>query len=122
MSYDLNTVQLQGRLCKDAELRQTPSGVAVTSFTIAVQKDANTAYFFDCVAWRGTAETIANRVHKGEKIIVTGELTTRKFMGKDGKEHTANEINVEQFYFCGGAKKEVTPNYEELPADEQLPF
>ena len=90
-----------GRLVRDPELRYTPNGVAVANFTIASQrnrKDANGDYqadFIDCVAWRGTAEFLANNTGKGNRISVDGRLETRTWEKDDGTRVKVTEIQVD---------------------------
>ena len=90
-----------GRLVRDPELRYTPNGVAVANFTIASQrnrKDANGDYpadFIDCVAWRGTAEFLANNTAKGNRISVDGRLETRTWEKDDGTRVKVTEIQVD---------------------------
>ena len=80
----LNHVALQGRLTRDPELRRTQNGVPVTSFSLAVNGRKDDTLFVDCVAWRGTAETICQYLGKGRMIIVEGALQSREWDDKDG--------------------------------------
>lgn len=94
----LNTVVLVGRLTKDPELTYTPSGVAVTRFTIAVnrpfsnQQGQREADFVNCVVWRKPAENLANYMRKGNLIGVDGRIQTRNFDDKDGKRVFVTEV------------------------------
>lgn len=114
----LNSVNLQGRLVKDAELKSTQSGISVASFSIAVQsrrKDSGgnyISYFINCVAWRGLSDFISKYFHKGDMIIISGELTTRSYEGNNGKRYIT-EVIVNEANF-GGGKAE---NKQEVSAD-----
>lgn len=106
----LNNVSIMGRITRDLELRQTPSGVAVTQFSIAVDRDFKSngereTDFFDCVAWRSTAEHICRYFGKGRMIVINGKLQTAVWQGKDEKTHKAVKIIVDSAYF-GDSKKE----------------
>lgn len=107
----LNTVALTGRLTRDPEIRRLDSGVPVTSFSIAVQRnyksgDDYPTDFIDCVAWRGTCEFIGKYFQKGSMITVVGSLETRKFTDKDGNNRKAVEVNVREAHFGDSAKKD----------------
>jgi len=128
----LNNVILMGRICKDLELKYTPSNVAVTSFTIAVdrkyQKDGNKqADFIPIIAWRQTAEFICKYFSKGRLINIVGTLQTRTYDGKDGKKAYVTEVIVDEVNFCGDkGKQEQTPpandGFIEVDSDDELPF
>ncbi len=102
----MNKAILMGRLTRDPELSQTPSGVAMARFSIAVnrrfakegQQDVD---FINCVAWRQTAEFICKFFRKGSMIAVVGSIQTRSWDGQDGKKQYATEISVEEAYFTG---------------------
>ena len=103
----MNKVILMGRLTRDVELRQTPSGVSVARFSIAVNrrfasKDAQqTADFINCVAWRQTGEFISRYFHKGSMIAVVGSLQSRSWDDKDGRRQFSTEVSVDEAYFTG---------------------
>ena len=103
----INNVTLMGRLTAAPELKQTPNGVNVTTFCIAVdrrfQKDGEKqADFINCVAWRNTAEFISKYFGKGDMIAVTGEIQTRKYQDKSGNNRIAVEVVIDNASFCGG--------------------
>ena len=107
----LNTVTIMGRLTRDPELRRTGSGVAVTSFTLAVDRDYNPkdggekeTDFIDCIAWRGTGEFVSKYFAKGSMIVVSGRLQVRNWTDKDGSKRRSTEVVAENVYF-GEAKK-----------------
>lgn len=97
----MNKVILSGRLTADPELRYTGSGVAVTTYNLAVQRDyknENGDYetdFFRCVAWRKKAEFVANYLKKGRRALVVGQLRTRTYEDDEGNRRTVTEIQVE---------------------------
>ena len=102
----LNKIFLQGRLVADPELRHTPSGVAVASFRIAVDrnyKDRETgerkADFINVVAWRQTGEFVSRFFSKGRMAIVEGELQTRDYTDRDGNRRYATEVVASNVYF-----------------------
>lgn len=106
----LNQMALQGRLTRDPELRQTGSGVAVCSFTVAWSekyKETEKQLFLDCTAWRGTGEMVSKYFSKGKEIIVEGELTTEKWTDKDGNNRASIKMTVSRVHFCG-PKSEVS--------------
>lgn len=106
----LNTISLVGRLTADVELKFTPTGIAMSSFTLAVARDYKDndgnrpADFIRCVVW-GSAEpqnratVIADHTRKGDLIDVTGRLETRNFEGQDGNTVYITEVNVKDFHF-----------------------
>ena len=124
-NFNLNKVILGGRITADPELKQTPQGVSVTSFSIAVNrrgKDAQTD-FINCVAWRQTAEFISKFFKKGSSICITGSVQTRTWNDKDGNKRYATEVVVDEAYFTeskgtGSAapQGERTNNFGSAPA------
>ena len=101
-----NRVIIMGRITKDIELKTTPSGVSVTSFSIAVDrpgsKDKERATdFIDCVAWRQTAEFISRFFSKGKAILIEGKLQRRSYTDKNGVAHKVVEVVVDQAAFTG---------------------
>lgn len=103
----INTVALTGRLTADVELKTTPSGVSVCTFSLAVdskyqkQGEERKASFIDCVAWRNTAEFISKYFKKGSMIGIEGEIQTRTYTDKEGKNRKVTEIIVNNASFCG---------------------
>lgn len=111
----LNTIVIMGRLTRDPELRRTGTGLAVASFTVAVDRDyANTTTgeketdFIPCVAWRHTGEFVSKYFTKGQMIVVSGRLQVRKWTDKDGYNRTTAEIVADNVYFGESKKKENT--------------
>lgn len=118
----MNVVCLVGRLTADPELKKTPNGTNVCSFSVAVDRsytDANgdrQADFINCVAWRQTAEFIANYFRKGQRIGLNGSIQTRQYEDKDtGKKRTAFEVVINNTYFVESKKAEEPQNNPYLP-------
>jgi single-strand binding protein len=111
-----------GRLTKDPELRRTQSDVPFVSFCIACDRDyqpggtEKKADFFNCTAWRGTAEFISNYFRKGKMILISGRLETRQWKDDGGKTHSATDIVCDSVYF---ADSKVSPDVE---VDDDLPY
>ena len=152
-SLNLNKVVLCGRLTADPELKQTQSGIAVVTFTLAVnrrfqsrtndQAQAQQADFISVVAWRQTAEFISKYFKKGSALCVTGSLQTRNWQDQQGNKRYTTEVVVDEAMFVdsrneGGAPAGYTPdaytapsfstpsmgapNFEEMKAEDDLPF
>lgn len=120
----INSVVLMGRLTNDPELKQTTSGVPVTSFRIAVDrvfKEEKKTDFITIVAWRHTAEFITKFFHKGSMIAVQGFIQTREFQDKNGKKQTAFEVVANTVSFCGDKPAEKI-SYMNVAADDDLTF
>ncbi len=107
-----------GRLVADPELRQTPNGVSVASFRIAVDRNYQSketgerqADFISCVAWRQTGEFISRYFQKGRMIALEGSLQTRNYEDKTGAKRTAYEVIVDQAYFADSKPAESQPTY-----------
>lgn len=155
----LNVAVLMGRLVADPELRQTPNGVSVTSFTLAVDRSyvksgqERECDFIDVVAWRGTAEFVCKYFHKGQLAAVQGSIQTRTYTDKQGNKRKAFEIVADNVHFAeskrdsqnssGGSYQPASGpapdvsaddpkpanaggnqsnDFEEIPADDDLPF
>lgn len=99
----INNVVLVGRMTKDAELRQTPSQVAVATFTLAVnrrfkeQNGERETDFINCVIWRQSAENLANWAKKGTLIGITGRIQTRNYENQQGQRVYVTEVVAESF-------------------------
>ncbi len=147
----LNNVILMGRLTRDPELRRTQSGVAVTSFSLAVERDFTSrdggeraTDFIDCVAWRNTGEFVSKYFAKGQLVAVNGRLQIRDWTDRDGNKRRSAEVVVDNAYFAesrrnrdGGdpnqSYQQSAPAFNDLPVggndfaelddgDGQLPF
>lgn len=103
----LNRAVLMGRLTADPELRQTPNGISVLSFSIAVDRTyggkngERQTDFINLVAWRQTAEFISRYFSKGQMIAVDGSIQTRNYTDKQGNNRTAFEVVIDNASFCG---------------------
>jgi len=136
----LNKIIAMGRLTRDPELRQTPAGVNVASFSIACDrdfKDKSTGEkqtdFIDVVAWRSTADFVSRFFTKGRMAVVEGRLQIRNWEDQSGNKRRTAEIVAENIYFgdskpSDGAPAASTvmhpePEYEEVVEDDsELPF
>ena len=102
----LNHIVIMGRLTRDPELRRTGSGIAVASFTVAVDRDfggrdggEKETDFIDCVAWRQTGEFVSKYFTKGSMIVVSGRLQIRNWTDKEGGKRRSAEIVADNVYF-----------------------
>jgi single-strand DNA-binding protein len=132
-NLNLNKVILGGRLTADPELKQTPQGVSVVTFSIAINRKGTkeTTDFITCVAWRGTAEFISKYFQKGSSIVLDGSIQVRSYQDKDDNKRQAVEVVVSDAYFVD-SKGEIetpqvasttdTPKFEEIATDDDLPF
>ena len=131
----LNRIILMGRLTRDPELRQTQSGTAVASFSLAVDRDfadkstgQRPTDFIYIVAWRNTAEFVSKYFSKGRMAVVEGRLQIRDWEDSNGNKHRSAEVVAEHIYF-GDSKRDGTapapsaPNFAELYDDDgDTPF
>ena len=108
----LNHITIMGRLTRDPELRRTGSGVAVASFTLAVDRDfgknengERETDFIDCVAWRQTGEFVSKYFTKGRMAVVSGRLQIRGWTDKDGNKRRTAEVVADNCYF-GDSKRD----------------
>lgn len=103
----LNRVTIAGRLARDLELRYTQSGVAVASFTLAVEGDyadkqtgKKPVYWVDCIAWSHTAEFMSKYLsEKGRSVVLDGRIQTRAWQDKDGNKRKSTEVVADNVYF-----------------------
>lgn len=122
----INRVVLVGRLTKDPELKYTQSGIAVTRFTLAVnrafsnQQGEREADFINCVAWRKQAENIANYLRKGSLAGVDGRIQTGSFEGQDGKRVYTTEVVADSTQFLeprsANQDRQQAPSYGGAPS------
>ena len=107
----LNKIFIMGRLTRDPEFRRTQNGIAVTSFTLAVDRDFKNADgtkdtdFIDVVAWRNTAEFVSKYFSKGRMIVVSGSLQSRKWQDRNGQNRISWEVIADNVYF-GDSKRD----------------
>ena len=117
----LNHIVLMGRLTRDPELRRTGSGIAVASFTLAVDRDyaaqgaERETDFVDIVAWRSTAEFVSKYFTKGRMAVVEGRLQIRDWTDRDGGKRRSAEVIADNVYF-GDSKREGGSDYSPAPA------
>ena len=108
----LNKIIIMGRLTRDPELRRTGSGTAVTSFSLAVDRDFKSQSgeketdFIDIVAWRNTAEFVSKYFTKGRMAVVEGRLQIRDWTDKEGNKRRTTELIVDNAYFGDSKPKE----------------
>jgi single-strand DNA-binding protein len=134
---NINCAILIGRMVADPELKQTPNGVAVTSFSIAVNRrytkgEEQQADFINIIAWRNTAEFIAKYFKKGNAIFIKGAIQTRSWTDQNGNKRYATEVVADEAQFVetkkGQSEAQPTPygandaEFVEMTADEDLPF
>ena len=127
----LNHIVLMGRLTRDPELRRTGSGIAVASFTLAVDRDyaaqgaERETDFVDIVAWRSTAEFVSKYFTKGRMAVVSGRLQIRNWQDKDGNKRRSAEVVANDVYFgdskrdgasAPGGFDQSVPSYAAAPA------
>jgi single-strand DNA-binding protein len=131
----MNRVILVGRLTKDPELRYTPNGVPVATFTLAVnraftnQAGEREADFINCVIWRRPAENVANFLKKGSLAGVDGRLQTRSYEGQDGKRVYVTEVMAESVQFleprnasAGATGDRGEGGYNNPPREQRAPY
>lgn len=112
----LNHITIMGRFTRDPELRRTGSGVAVASFTLAVDRDfggkdgEKETDFIDCVAWRNTAEFVSKYFSKGRMAVASGRLQIRGYTDKEGNKRRVAEVVAESVYFADSKKEESSGN------------
>ncbi len=122
----LNHITIMGRLTRNPELRRTGSGIAVTSFTLAVDRDYKDSKeerktdFIECIAWRHTGEFVGKYFTKGRMAVVSGRLEVRDWTDKDGKKRRTAEINAENVYF-GDSKSQSSQENSYLPPSYNAP-
>ena len=108
----LHHITIMGRLTRDPELRRTGSGIAVASFTLAVDRDfggkdggERDTDFIDCVAWRQTGEFVSKYITKGRMAVVSGRLQIRNWNDKEGNKRRTAEVVADNVYF-GDSKRD----------------
>lgn len=123
----LNKIFLMGRLTRDPELRRTGGGTAVTSFSLAVDRDfkgqngEKETDFIDCVAWRNTAEFVSKYFTKGRMAVVEGRLQIRDWTDRDGTKRRSAEVIADNVYF-GDSKSDGGQKTAPAYAPEQPVF
>ena len=126
----MNVVAITGRLTAAPELKQTASGKSVISFSVAVQRPftKDVTDFLNVTAWDKSAEFVARFFAKGEMIAVDGYLMQRTYEDRNGAKRSTFEIIAQNIGFCGSKAadqkpaKQVAPELENIPEDNDLPF
>lgn len=119
----MNNVTLMGRLTQDPELKQTPNGVSVATFSLAVNRNFQSkdgtrqADFINIVVWRGTADLVCKYFAKGQQVALEGSIQTRSYEDKQGNKRTAFEVVADQVYFAEGKSDSNTSKPKESIAD-----
>ncbi len=150
-NFNLNKVLVGGRMTAEPELKQTPNGVMVLSFSIAVNRKhqpkgeaghqtQTISDFINCVAWRNNAEFIARYFHKGSSICIAGNIQTRTWTDQQNAKRYATEVVVDEVFFvdskAGGGVQQAgataavfppdgmmaAPNFEVIEGDDEIPF
>ena len=115
----LNKIIIMGRLTRDPELRRTGSGTAVTSFSLACDRDFKSRSgdketdFIEVVAWKNTAEFVSKYFSKGRMAVVEGRLQTRDWTDREGGKRVATEIVADNVYFTDSKRSESNDNQKE---------
>ena len=115
----LNKIILMGRLCTNPELRRTGSGTAVTSFSLACDRDFKSQSgeketdFIEVVAWKNTAEFVSKYFSKGRMAVVEGRLQIRDWTDKDGGKRRSAEVVADNVYFADSKRSESNDNQKE---------
>jgi single-strand DNA-binding protein len=130
MSRGLNKVMLIGRLGRDPEMRYTPSGRPVTTFSLATSRTWNTSEgerrteteWFTVVAWGSLAEICKQYLVKGQQVYVEGRLQTRHWEDNDGNKHSATEIVANEMIMLGDRHENNQSGDVETPEDNDYPF
>ena len=124
MSRGLNKVQIIGHLGKDPEMRYTPSGKPVTTFSVAVSRSWNSAdgerhnetEWFNVVAWGNLAEICKQYLVKGQQVYIEGRLQTRRWDDKEGQKHTSVEIVANEMMMLGDRRDSINNHSQEVDA------
>lgn len=131
-NFNFNKVIIGGRLTADPELKTTQSGIAVTQFSVAVNRKAKPGAnqetdFFNVTAWRQTAEFVSRYFHKGSSICIVGVLQNSSWTDQNGQKHSRTDIVADEVMFVdskgeGQASSPAAPQWTEVSTDEGLPF
>ena len=125
----LNHIVIMGRFTRDPELRRTGSGIAVASFTLAVDRDFKSGNskekevdFIDCVAWRQTGEFVGKYFTKGRMAVVCGKLQIRSWTDKDGNKRRTAEVIADNVYFADSKSERSDNSSKGAPAVAPNPY
>ena len=125
----LNHITIMGRFVRDPELRRTGSGIAVASFTLAVDRDFKASSggekevdFIDCVAWRQTGEFVSKYFTRGRMAVVSGRLQIRSWTDKDGNKRRTAEVVADNVYFADSKSENTSSGTQQAaPASYDTP-
>lgn len=128
-NFNFNKVILGGRITADPELKSTPSGVSVTSFTVAVNRNyrakdsgESQADFINVTAWRNTAEFVTRFFRKSSPICIVGSIQTRTWTDQQGQKRYATEVVADEAYFVDGKNDQQTaPAQQTAPPSSYIP-
>lgn len=128
----LNKAILQGRICRDLELKMTASNIEVCSFTLAVERnyakqgEKRQSDFINIVAYRQTAKFLCNYFSKGSPVLISGSIQTRTWDDANGQRRYATEVVADEVNFCGdkaqGQADNMPDGFAEVQSDDDLPF
>ncbi len=129
MSRSLNKVMIIGHLGRDPEMRYTPSGRPVTTFTVATSRSWNTVdgerhtetEWFNIVAWGNLAEICKQYLTKGQQVYIEGRLQTRKWDDKEGNRHYTTEVVAQEMMMLGDRKDNNNQNHTEDANESEMP-
>lgn len=130
MSRGLNKVMIIGRLGRDPEMRYTPSGRPVTTYSVATTRTWNSSdgerhtetEWFNVVAWGSLAEICKQHLSKGQQVYVEGRLQTRTWEDNNGNKHTTTEIVASEMIILSDKKDESSAEETEIGSEEEFPF
>ena len=114
----MNKLYIIGNVTHTPELKNTPNGVPVCSFSVAVNRRDKDALFYRVTAWRGLGETCAKYLQKGKKVAVIGELDLRTYTGRDGMEKTALEVTASDIEFLSPRSDDQQPPQQQQQVPE----
>ncbi len=130
MSRGLNKVMIIGRLGRDPEMRYTPSGRPVTTYSVATTRTWNSSdgerhtetEWFNVVAWGSLAEICKQHLAKGQQVYVEGRLQTRTWEDNNGNKHTTTEIVASEMIILSDRKDDSSVEETEIGSEEEFPF
>ena len=136
-NFNCNKVIIGGRLTAEPELKTTPGGISVVSFSVAVnrkvkQGEPQKADFFSVTAWRATADFVSRYFHKGSSICIVGTLQNSSWTDQSGQKHYRTDIIADEVMFVDSKSdnepvqssygQQTAPKFEDIPNDADLPF
>ncbi len=130
MSRGLNKLMIIGHLGRDPEMRYTPSGKPVTTFSVATSRTWHSAdgerhedtEWFNVVAWGGLAEICNQHLHKGMQVYVEGRLQTRRWEDAEGNKHFTTELVAKEMIMLGEKKDSLRTTFEQDEEEGEFPF